>query len=142
MMIAMMPLGDAGERSASASESAGRCQLCPQVHVRRQCVQTLGAAEERTDREGGGREWNSDSRTVRRTTWSPTVETRSTPLHRGRAELRPVHVRTRSAETERRPVRTGQHPLPLSWYGSHLFRKAAGFYLDILRADVPSLRRL
>ena len=62
--MVMIMAGDASQCSTAASESTSRCQLCPQVHVRRQRLQALGAAEERTDREGGGGQWESDGRSV------------------------------------------------------------------------------
>jgi len=78
----MMLAGDAGECSTAASESAGRCQLCPQIHVRRERVQALGATEERADREGGSRERIVDGWwSAQWAAWSPAAETGPTSLH-------------------------------------------------------------
>ena len=113
-----MPTDNASERSSSASKPACRCQLRPQVHIRRQRLQTLGAAEECADREGGCRQRNADGGTVRRCAWIPTTEAGSAALYSWRVELCFVHVCARSAETKWRPIRTRQHTVPVSWYVS------------------------
>jgi len=77
-----MLTGDASKRSTSSSEPASRRQLCPQIHVRRERVQALGAAEERADRESGSGKWVADGRrSVGRCTWTETTQAGPATLH-------------------------------------------------------------